>query len=102
MGSQRNTQCTKAAKGRGRSVHIAPDEDLQQYLRDQQATPAGRAKLRKRVDVEHRLAHIGQRQGNRARYRGVRLNLFDLRRAAAIQNLETIHRWERQTEKVAA
>jgi hypothetical protein len=41
---------------------------------------------------EHRLAHIGQRQGPRARYVGIRKNLFDLRRAAAIQNLETTQR----------
>lgn len=35
---------------------------------------------------------ISQRQGRRARYRGVRRNLFDLRRAAALQNLEAIQR----------
>ncbi len=52
----------------------------------------GRDKLRERVAVEHRLAHIGRRQGRRARYRGVRKNLFDLRRACAIQNFETIQR----------
>jgi len=41
------------------------------------------------------LAHISQRQGNRARYRGVRKNQYDLRRAAIIQNLERIqHRLE--------
>jgi hypothetical protein len=44
------------------------------------------------VGVEHRLAHIAARQGRRARYFGVRKNVFDLRRAAMIQNLETIHR----------
>jgi len=33
-----------------------------------------------------------RRQGRRARYRGVRKNLFDLRRASAIQNLEAIQR----------
>lgn len=48
-----------------------------------------RAKLRERVGVEHRPAHLAN-QGRRARYRGVRKNLFDLRRACAIQNLETI------------
>jgi hypothetical protein len=42
--------------------------------------------------VEHRLAHIGSRQGPRARYRGARKNTFDLRRVAAIQNLETYQR----------
>jgi hypothetical protein len=38
------------------------------------------------------LAHIAARKGYRARYVGVRRNLFDLRRSAAIQNLEGIHR----------
>jgi len=40
------------------------------------------------------LAHISQRQGNAARYVGVRKNTFDLRRASAIQNLETLHLWK--------
>jgi DDE family transposase/transposase-like protein DUF772 len=85
-------QCTMAAQGSGRTVSIAADEKLQQRLRKQIATSAGRKRLRKRVGIEHRLAHISQRQGRRARYRGVRRNLFDLRRAAALQNLETIQR----------
>ena len=42
--------------------------------------------------IEHKLAHISQRQGNDARFVGVRKNTFDLRRASAIQNLETIQR----------
>jgi hypothetical protein len=85
-------QCTMAEPGNGRSISIAEDEQLQQRLRERIATPRGRARLRERVAVEHRLAHLGQRQGRRARYRGTRKNLFDVRRAAAIQNLETIHR----------
>ncbi len=84
--------CTAATPGTGRTVAIAENERLQQKLRKLQKTPSGRAKLRERVAVEHRLAHIGRRQGRRARYRGVRKNLFDLRRASAIQNLETIQR----------
>jgi len=55
-------------------------------------TKRGRQRFRERVPVEHRLAHIGQRQGRKARYRGTRKNLFDLRRAATIQNLETTQR----------
>jgi len=55
-------------------------------------TPQGRAELRQRVSVEHRLAHIVYRQGDRARYLGLRKNLFDLRRASVVQKLETIHR----------
>lgn len=85
-------RCTKARPGHGRTIRIAKDEALQQELRLRMRTPEGRAALRKRTAVEHALAHIGQRQGNRARYRGMRKNLFDLRRAAAIQNLETIQR----------
>jgi Transposase DDE domain/Transposase domain (DUF772) len=85
-------RCTASASGRGRTVHIAEDERLQKRFRKLQATMAGRAKLRARTGVEHRLAHIAARQGPKARYRGTRKNLFDLRRVAAIQNLETIHR----------
>lgn len=42
--------------------------------------------------IEHSLAHLGRRQGRRARYRGTRKNLYDVRRAANVQNLETIQR----------
>lgn len=56
------------------------------------ATPKGRERLRERVAIEHRLAHLGRKQGRRARYMGVRKNLFDVRRAASVVNLETIHR----------
>lgn len=83
-------QCTTAVSGRGRTVTIADDERLQQRLRKLMATPKGRERLRERVAVEHSLAHLGRRQGRRARYRGVRKNLFDVMRAAGVQNLETI------------
>lgn len=86
------TQCTTTRKGSGRTVSIAGDERLQQRLRKRVATRAGRERLRERVAIEHSLAHISQRQGNRARYRGVRKNTFDLRRASAIQNLQTTQR----------
>lgn len=85
-------QCTDAAGSRGRSVSVALDKKRQQQLRERVKTSQGRAELRQRVSVEHRLAHIVSRQGDRARYLGVRKNLFDRRRASTIQNLETIHR----------
>jgi len=85
-------QCTHSANGKGRTVSIARDERLQKKLRVLQSTGSGRAQLRRRTGVEHRLAHVAARMGRRARYIGVRKNVFDLRRAAAIQNLETIHR----------
>jgi hypothetical protein len=76
-------------------VAIAADEDRQRTFRILQQTRAGRAVLRQRTAVEHALAHIAARKGNRARYVGVRRNLFDLRRSAAIQNLEAIQRLAR-------
>jgi hypothetical protein len=85
-------QCTHSAAGRGRSIRIADDEKLQQKLRKRSRTRTGRRRLRERTGIEHRLAHISARKGPKARYRGVRPNLFDLRRASAIQNLETVQR----------
>jgi hypothetical protein len=85
-----HAQCTKSSKGRSVSIH--PDESLLAELRERQLTPAGRALLRERVAVEHTLAHIGYWQGRRARYRGARKNLFDLRRCAVIYNLHVLAR----------
>ena len=82
--------CT--ASSNGRSVAIHPDEALLAELRQRQHTPEGRAKLRERVQVEHALAHVGHWQGRRARYRGTRKNLFDLRRVAVVHNLHIIAR----------
>lgn len=84
-------KCTYSASG-GRTVQIAEDERRQHRLRKLTAKPSGREQLRKRVGIEHRLAHISARKGPRARYCGTRNNLYDLRRAAVIQNLETIQR----------
>jgi len=86
------SQCTSAGLGNGRSVSIAEDEPLQKRLRTMSKSPAGRQRFRERVPVEHSLAHIGQRQGRRSRYTGTRKNLYDLRRAALIQNLEIVQR----------
>jgi hypothetical protein len=94
-------QCTTAEFGNGRTVAIAENEQLQQRLRKQIQTAAGRGALRERTMIEHKLAHISQRQGNHARYVGVRKNTFDLRRASAIQNLETLHRSEVDLRKAA-
>ena len=87
--------CTQAASGKGRSVSIAQDEAIQKKFRKLQSSSTGRAKLRERIVVEHALAHVAARKGDTARYLGVRRNLFDLRRTAAIQNLEALHRIER-------
>jgi hypothetical protein len=91
--------CTGSSIERGRQVRIAEDEPLQHKLRKEISSPAGREHLRQRVVVEHRLAHLARKQGPRARYRGTRKNLFDVRRHAAVLNLETIQRVE---ERAAA
>ncbi len=83
-------RCTTSSNGRSVSIH--PDEALLAELRQRQQTPDGRAKLRERVQVEHALAHVGHWQGRRARYRGTRKNLFDLRRVAVVHNLHVIAR----------
>ena len=87
-------KCTKARNDTGRTVHIAADEPMQQRLRKLVSTSSGRAKLRDRVHVEHRLAHLARKQGPKARYIGCRKNVFDLRRHAAVLNLEVIQRKE--------
>ena len=84
--------CTNARKGTGRTVSIAENEKLQQRMRKLSRTKRGRERFRERVDVEHSLAHIGYRQGPRARYFGTRKTTFDLRRASIIQNLEIAQR----------
>ena len=83
-------RCTTSSNGRSVSVH--PDEELLAELRRRQQTPEGRVQLRERVQVEHALAHVGYWQGRRARYRGTRKNLFDLRRVAVVHNLHIIAR----------
>ena len=81
-------RCTSSPHGRSVSIH--PDEALLGELRQRQLTAAGRTKLRERVAVEHTLAHVGHWQGRRARYRGERKNLFDLRRCAVVHNLHVL------------
>jgi IS5 family transposase len=85
-------RCTSSPHGRRVSIH--PDEALLGELRKLQLTATGRAKLRERVAVAHTLAHLGYWQGRRARYRGDRKNLFDLRRCAVVHNLHVLARLE--------
>jgi hypothetical protein len=88
------SQCT-TAKCRGRSVTIHPDEALLVELRRDLKTADGRAVLRERTTIEHSLARLGRIQGPRARYKGVRKNALDVRRCAAVDNLQTVARLQR-------
>jgi IS5 family transposase len=86
------TRCTVAALGVGRSVTIHPQEELLLDLRRIKKTPEGRASLRERVAIEHHLARVQAVQGPRARYKGARKNTLDLRRCAAVANLQRLAR----------
>src|SRR6185437_8484459 len=83
------SSCTTAAN---RSVTLHPNEGMLIQLRRRKATRAGRAELRKRVRVEHKLARVAYVQGDTARYAGARKNELDLNRTAAILNLQEVAR----------
>ncbi|MCA9570524.1 MAG: transposase, partial [Myxococcales bacterium] len=89
------SRCTRAKNGRGRTISIHPQEDLLQELAVRKTRSEGRAELRERVPVEHSLAHICNRQGRRARYRGIDKNILDLCRYAVIENCFAADRMER-------
>ena len=90
-------RCTTSK--RGRSVSIHPDEEFLAELRQRQLSRLGRAQLRQRVAVEHSTAHLNRWQGIRARYIGLRKNLFDWRRTAVVHNL---HLWARFMAQTAS
>ena len=79
------TQCTTSKNGRIVTLHR--NEEMMQSLRYYSETSKGGAEARERVKVEHALASICNRKGPRARYKGTRLNEFDLNRTAMITNL---------------
>jgi hypothetical protein len=45
-----------------------------------------------KTSPHHSMAHVGRWQGQRARYRGVRKNLFDMRRCTVVHNLHVLAR----------
>jgi len=84
-------ECTTAAGGR--TVRMHPQEELLQAARAQQETPEGRAALRERVVVEHRLARMGQLGAGQARYVGRRKTKFQMAILATIANLRWTWNW---------
>jgi hypothetical protein len=92
--------CTTATGGRTVQVHA--QEAMLQAARAAQGTPAGRARLRERVVVEHRLARLGQLGCGQARYRGRRKTRFQLLVLATIANLRWTWNWARRQETAAA
>lgn len=82
--------CTRGTHGQGRSVSIHPQEAMLVELRARRRTPEGRQALRERTSVEHTLARIQAIQGPKARYKGIRKNTLDLRRCAAVANIQAL------------
>jgi len=86
------SKCTNAPRGRTISVH--PQESLLAEARAYQQTPEGRARLRERTTVEHRLARLSQLGIGQARYKGLAKTRFQLIMAATIANLRRTWNWE--------
>ena len=84
--------CTTAKRGRKVTVH--PQEPLMQEARSYQKTPEGRANLRQRVVVEHRLARLAQLGIGQARYKGRAKTRFQLMMAATIANFRLVWNYE--------
>lgn len=76
--------CTTAKSGRTITVH--PQEARIQEARRYQQTPEGRAHLRKRVVVEHRLARLAQLGIGQARYKGRKKTRLQLMIACTLAN----------------
>jgi hypothetical protein len=90
-GCPRREACTTAAAGR--TVRMHPQEELLQAARAKQETAEGRAALRERVVVEHRLARMGQLGAGQARYLGRRKTGYQIALLATIANLRWTWNW---------
>ncbi len=80
----------KCTPGKRRGISIHPQEKWYRQMADELRTPPGRARRRDRIPVEHALARVSAIQGNRARFRGLKKNLFDLQRTAVVSNCHVL------------
>jgi hypothetical protein len=85
------SQCTKSRQ-RQLSIHVR--EEWYREMSAELDTTAGRADRRARIPVEHTLATISAIQGNRARFKGLEKNRFDLERIAVVSNFYVLDRLE--------
>jgi hypothetical protein len=90
-------QCTTSTSGRSVSVH--PQEAQLKAARAYQKTPEGKARLRKRVVVEHRLARLGQLGIRQARYFGRAKTRFQLMLASSLANFRWV--WNQEARQQA-
>ena len=91
------SRCTTSKSGRRISVH--PQEAVLQAARAYQKTPDGKAQLRKRVVVEHRLARLGQLGIGQARYFGRARTRFQLMLACTLANFRWV--WNQEARQAA-
>lgn len=83
------SKCTTSSR---RTITIHPQERWYREMAEDLGTPAGRARRRARIPVEHALARVSALQGNRARFRGIDKNQFDLTRTAVVSNCYVLAR----------
>lgn len=81
-------QCTTAKAGR--SIRLNFHEERLQAARAEQAQPSTRAKLRRRALVERKIAELKMHGAGKARYRGSRKNLLQLRLTAGMVNMKKL------------
>ncbi len=87
----RRALCTRSPRGRVISVH--PHERMLQEARARQRSALGRALLRKRIVVEHRLARLAQLGIGRARYFGHVRTRLQILLACAVANFRRTWNW---------
>lgn len=85
------SRCTQSRHGR--SLHIHAQEHLLQDAHKLQATPDGRAKLRRRIIVENSLARLSHLGIGQARYVGRAKTAFQLAIAATVANFRRTWNW---------
>ena len=82
---------SKCTEGRQRQVSIHEREEWYREMSAELDTAEGRAIRRERLPVEHTLAKVSAIQGNRARFKGLEKNRFDMQRVAVVNNIYVIN-----------
>ena len=88
-GCRLRSQCT-TARVRGRTVKVTEISMRLWRLSEQQSTDEFRARYRKRVVVEHRIAHLVQLGIRQAKYLGAAKVEFEVALAATVANLFSV------------
>jgi IS5 family transposase len=88
VGCHLREQCTTAKAGRKITLNF--HEERLQAARAEQARPSTRRKLRRRALVERKIAELKMHGAGKARYRGSRKNLLQLRLTAGLVNIKKL------------